>query len=46
MAEQRQAGVSEDPRSLEGDADLYEEIYRDDDDLHSLTEAALEGWPE
>ncbi len=27
-------------------ADIYAEVYREDDDLQALTEAAIEGWPE
>lgn len=32
--------------SLRKSADLYSEIYTDDDDLKELTETALNGWPE
>jgi len=31
--------------SLKKSADLYSEIYNDDDDLNNLTEAAINGWP-
>lgn len=33
-------------RQLIESADLYAEIYADDEELKELTEAALEGWPE
>ncbi|MBU1171093.1 MAG: hypothetical protein KKD44_16155 [Proteobacteria bacterium] len=32
--------------SLKKSADLYSEIYSEDDDLKGLTETALNGWPE
>ena len=32
--------------SLRKSADLYAEIYSEDDDLKELTETALTGWPE
>ena len=32
--------------SLKKSADLYSEIYSDDEDLKGLTETALTGWPE
>ena len=32
--------------SLEASADLYAEVYSEDDDLKELTESALSGWPE
>lgn len=32
--------------SLKQSADLYSEIYLEDDDLKELTEAATSGWPE
>lgn len=32
--------------SLRKSADLYSEIYLEDDDLKELTEAAVSGWPE
>ena len=32
--------------SLKKSADLYAEIYSEDDDLKELTETALAGWPE
>ncbi len=32
--------------SLRKSADLYSEIYSEDDDLKELTETALTGWPE
>jgi len=32
--------------SLRKSADLYAEIYSEDDDLKKLTETALAGWPE
>jgi len=32
--------------SLRKSADLYSEIYSEDDDLKELTETALPGWPE
>lgn len=32
--------------SLIMSADLYSEIYSEDDDLKELTETALNGWPE
>jgi hypothetical protein len=32
--------------SLKQSADLYSEIYLEDDDLKELTEAAASGWPE
>ena len=33
-------------REFETSAELYAEVYVADDDLQSLTEQALEGWPE
>jgi hypothetical protein len=33
-------------RQLEASAELYAEVYAADDDLRTLTEQALEGWPE
>ena len=33
-------------KSLKRSADLYAEIYAQDEDLHALTETALQGWPE
>ena len=33
-------------KQLEESADLYAEVYAEDEDLQSLTEQALEGWPE
>jgi hypothetical protein len=32
--------------SLRKSADLYSEIYSEDDDLKELTETAITGWPE
>ena len=32
--------------SLRKSADLYSEIYSEDDELQELTETALQGWPE
>jgi predicted DNA-binding protein len=32
--------------SLRKSAELYSEIYSEDDDLKALTETALNGWPE
>jgi len=32
--------------SLRMSAELYSEIYSEDDDLKELTETALNGWPE
>jgi hypothetical protein len=32
--------------SLKKSADLYSEIYSQDDDLKELTETAVTGWPE
>jgi hypothetical protein len=32
--------------SLKKSADLYTEIYSENDDLKELTETALNGWPE
>lgn len=32
--------------SLRKSADLYSEIYSEDDDLKELTEIAINGWPE
>ena len=32
--------------SLRKSADLYSEIYSEDDDLKELTETAVTGWPE
>ena len=32
--------------SLKKSADLYSEIYSEDDDLKELTETAVTGWPE
>ena len=32
--------------SLRKSADLYSEIYSEDDDLKELTEIAITGWPE
>ena len=31
---------------LKQSADLYAEVYSEDDDLKELTEAASDGWPE
>jgi len=31
---------------LQNSADLYAEIYQEDEDLQKLTEAALQEWPE
>ena len=31
---------------LKQSADLYSEIYNEDDELKELTEAAISGWPE
>lgn len=31
---------------LKKSADLYSEIYSEDDDLKTLTETAISGWPE
>ena len=33
-------------RQLEESAELYAEIYAQDQELQNLTEAAIEGWPE
>ncbi len=33
-------------QSLRKSADLYSEIYSEDDDLKKLTETAVTGWPE
>ena len=33
-------------QQLERSADLYSEIYSEDDDLKELTETAISGWPE
>lgn len=33
-------------RALEESAALYAELYRDDEDLRLLTDAASTGWPE
>ncbi len=35
-----------DLESLRKSAELYSEIYSEDDDLKELTETALNGWPE
>ena len=32
--------------SLKKSADLYSEIYSEDDDLKELTETSVSGWPE
>ena len=32
--------------SLKKSADLYAEIYSEDDDLQDLTDTAVSGWPE
>ncbi|HAR34073.1 MAG TPA: hypothetical protein DCR95_08285 [Desulfobacter sp.] len=32
--------------SLKKSADLYSEIYSEDDDLKELTDTAVNGWPE
>ena len=32
--------------SLRKSADLYSEVYSEDDDLKELTEIAITGWPE
>ncbi|HLP60541.1 MAG TPA: hypothetical protein VK186_16995 [Candidatus Deferrimicrobium sp.] len=32
--------------NLKKSADLYSEIYSEDDDLKELTDAAVSGWPE
>ncbi len=31
--------------SLDASAELYTEVYSEDEDLQSLTDAALSGWP-
>jgi len=33
-------------KSLKQSADLYAEIYEEEDDLQELTETAIAGWPE
>ena len=33
-------------QQLRRSADLYSEIYSEDDDLKELTETAISGWPE
>jgi hypothetical protein len=33
-------------QSLRESADLYAEVYAEDLELQTLTEAAIEGWPE
>lgn len=33
-------------QKLAASADLYAELYEEDEELEALTEAALEGWPE
>ena len=33
-------------QSLKESADLYAEIYADDQELQEVTEAAISGWPE
>lgn len=33
-------------QQLEESAELYAQLYQDDDDLQQITEAALEDWPE
>ncbi len=33
-------------KSLKKSADLYAEIYSEDDDLKKLTDTAVAGWPE
>jgi len=33
-------------RQLEQSADLYAELYDEDDDLHELTEMGMAKWPE
>jgi uncharacterized metal-binding protein len=33
-------------KSLKESAELYSEIYNEDNDLKELTETALNGWPE
>ena len=33
-------------QQLEDSADLYAQLYQDNDELQQLTEAALEDWPE
>ena len=33
-------------RALEQSADLYAELYAEDNDLQELTHLAVEGWPE
>ena len=33
-------------KTLEDSAELYAQLYQDDDELQQLTEAALEDWPE
>ena len=35
-----------DQESLEASAELYAEVYSQDDDLQSLTDTAVSGWPE
>jgi hypothetical protein len=35
-----------DLESLRQSADLYAEVYAEDEELQELTEAALTGWPE
>jgi len=33
-------------KELKKSADLYAEVYSEDEDLQELTKAALSGWPE
>jgi hypothetical protein len=32
--------------NIKKSADLYTEVYSEDDDLKGLTESAISGWPE
>ncbi len=42
----RRSEVGLNQESLEVSAQFYAEVYSEDEDLRSLTDAALTGWPE
>ena len=33
-------------RNIRESAELYTEVYKENNELHELTEAAVQGWPE
>jgi predicted transcriptional regulator len=42
----RRGEVGHGQEKLAASAELYTEVYSEDEDLRSLTDAALSGWPE